>query len=69
MLFGEGEKERVQLSDELTPEEMERLKTAVRMLVNYLLDNAPRNCENEKQTNDERVQATTPQAEQLRLKI
>ena len=64
MVAREGESDKVQLSDDLTPEQLERLRAAVRLVVNYLLD-----CQNEIKTNEECCQATVPQVVQLRLEF
>jgi hypothetical protein len=64
----EDERRSAALQD-LTPVQQERLRAAVRLWIQYLLDNAPLNRENEKQTHQERVKATELQVVQLRLEI
>ena len=56
-------------SQNLTPEERERLRAACRLLLDYLVDNAALSCENETSTDAMSVQATEPQAVQMRLEL
>ena len=53
----------------LTPVQKERLRAAVRLWIQYLVDNASLNRQNEKQTDEERVVATELPGVQLRLEI
>ena len=53
----------------LTPVQQERLRAAVRLWIQYLLDNAPLNRQNEKQTDEECVVATELPGVQLHLEI
>lgn len=69
MFTSEGEIDAERLHEELTPEQLERLRTATRLLINYLLDNAPVNRQNEIQKDTERSIATVPRAVQLHLEF
>lgn len=57
------------LSDDLTSQQQNRLRAAVVLLVNHLLDNASLNRKNEITTNVESLKATKLQAEQLSLEL
>jgi hypothetical protein len=64
----EGERETAALQP-LTPEQNERLRAVLGILVDYLLDNTSLSRQNETQTDEERVPATGLRAVQLRLEI
>ena len=69
-MFNQGESENAALLlQNLTPVQKERLRAAVRLMINFLVDNASPNRHNEKQTKVESQKATEIQAEQLRLKL
>jgi hypothetical protein len=64
----EGESDQAALQN-LTPEQQERMRTAVRLMISYLLDRVSLKCQNETKKDVTGVQATEPRAEQLRLDI
>jgi len=53
--------------DDATPQEMERLRAAVRILIEYLLERAPLSDQDETRTEAEDEPATEPQTVPLRL--
>ena len=53
--------------DDATPQEMERLRAAVRILINYWLETAALRDQAETQTEAENEPATEPQTVPLRL--
>jgi hypothetical protein len=55
--------------EELTLEQRERLRAAVRILIDYLLETASLNEQNQTQTEAESELATEPQAVQLCLEL
>jgi hypothetical protein len=55
--------------EELTPEQKERLRAAVRILIDYLLERASLNRQNQTQTEAGRELAAEPQAVQLCLEL
>lgn len=69
MASSKGVEDQVKLSDDLPPEQLQRLRAAVRLVVNYLLDSHHSNCQNEMEKDVERINATTANVVQLRLEL
>lgn len=69
MASNKGVEDQVELSDDLTPKQLQRLRAAVRLVVNYLLDSHYSNCQNEMEKDVERTNATTTNVVQLRLEL
>jgi hypothetical protein len=68
VVASEGESGKAALQN-LTPEQKERLRVAVRLMMDFLLDNAALNRQNETRTKAMSVQATEPREVQLRLEL
>lgn len=69
MSTAEGESCQAATWESFTPEQKRRYSRAVRVVMEYALDKAPLNRENEKQETGECQKATPPETVQLWLEI